>query len=1028
MAFLASLLFCFGLAFVGRDASARKSDTNPGQGNTTTTRTNNPDGSTTVTTTTTYKDGSTTTTTNYDKDGHDSGTTRVDKQTKDGETTTTTTTYDGNGHETGKTIERVDKDGNKTIIVIDPATGGVKSSTTVPAEKPSPSPGKPLDLPPYKPKWDFKIEPKYNWSPRTSAGYKVETRTSPGLNTQLITTPKGKLIVNVPGELYGGDTFTGTVLAEPAGQTEAERAQNQDQLNGMVLDIGRQETRVAEKIFTRTIPANFTREAQTLIVIVEGKEVVNAPIPISNTTPPTPPATPQLPTCGQMGRNVVVRDHCDGVIAPTDSCSIGGKQLQPLAESPRTRVMQNTSEVPGLTEIKYTEQGKEVTGPFLNLGVKLTSPNTNLLKDQKTTLEVVASVQGIQQDVSLDLVNDTPGVVSISGGDNQHFTIHPADVQSDGTYHQNFTVTANQAGAWGATATVSCVGGGPGGPSAGGPQAAAGPAVVGAPGLAVIPLVSTPTPTPTPAHTGPTSSPTPTPTPSPSPCCSVSPHTYTVTYLGTLPPPGPANVSIAVGINDSEDTVGGSYNVKFTGAPHAFSIYPADAPLVAKDDLGWPPDKSPYGTGGVGAFAYGVNASGHVVGIWFIPPAPLAFTYPFWFDGSKMYKLPDPGFPSGSGFAYALNIHDDVVGIIYSGKSGSPLLGGHAVIWPHDGHPMVDLNTLLPKGSGWELKAAYGINDAGHVVGKGVLKGATHAFLWKGSGDAVDLGTLPGGALSVAFGLNSSDEVVGYSTSTKPGFHGFVWKVGMMTDIGTLPPYTDSFAQAINEKGCVVGDIFLGEHKPIFEGGDFGAKSHAVLYTGVLTDLNTLIPVAFGWELKTANDINDKCQIVGAGYYKGSKYLTAYVLTPPGVALTGSPKLTPATASAGACPIAVGSGDYVFNNWNVCGVKNGPTKDTTFTIDAPYLITFVATYHWNYGKGALPTKGISLKDSSGKVYGPWPVTTSAGSGGAANVNWECHPGITLPAGTYTVIDPDPATWSQNDGSGNSGFARVAGKK
>src|SRR6266849_9361138 len=102
-----------------------------GQGNTATTRTNNPDGSTTVTTTTTYKDGSTTTTTTYDKDGHDAGTTRVDKQTKDGETTTTTTTYDGNGHETGKTIERVDQGGNKTIIIIDPATGDVKSSTTI---------------------------------------------------------------------------------------------------------------------------------------------------------------------------------------------------------------------------------------------------------------------------------------------------------------------------------------------------------------------------------------------------------------------------------------------------------------------------------------------------------------------------------------------------------------------------------------------------------------------------------------------------------------------------------------------------------------------------------------------------------------------------------------------------------------------------------------------------------------------------------------------------------------------------------
>src|SRR6266849_1240787 len=257
--FLTAFAFCTSLAFVGGHGLARKSGTNPSQGNTNTTRTNNPDGSTTVTTTTTYKDGSTTTTTNYDKEGHDAGSTTVDKQTKDGDTTTTTTTRDGNGHETGKTIERVDKDGNKTIIIIDPATGGVKSSTTVPAEKPKTPP----DLPPYKPKWDWKIEPKYNWTPLTRAGYKFETRTSPCVNSEIITTPHGKLIVNVPDELYAGDTFTGTVVTEPAGKSEAERAQNQDQLNGMVLDIEQQKTSVAEKIFTRTIPANLTREAQS---------------------------------------------------------------------------------------------------------------------------------------------------------------------------------------------------------------------------------------------------------------------------------------------------------------------------------------------------------------------------------------------------------------------------------------------------------------------------------------------------------------------------------------------------------------------------------------------------------------------------------------------------------------------------------------------------------------------------------------------------------------------------------------------
>lgn len=139
----------------------------------------------------------------------------------------------------------------------------------------------------------------------------------------------------------------------------------------------------------------------------------------------------------------------------------------------------------------------------------------------------------------------------------------------------------------------------------------------------------------------------------------------------------------------------------------------------------------------------------------------------------------------------------------------------------------------------------------------------------------------------------------------------------------------------------------------------------------------------------------------------------AVLLSPPGLTPPPPPPPGPGTGKG-----------YIFDNWNTYGVKNGPTADTVFTIAEAYTITFIADYHWNDGKGAVPGgKGIS--DSHGTVYGPWDVTTSAGQGGALNVNWECHPGVVLPAGTY-VVDPDPATWSQNDASGNSGFTRVAG--
>ncbi len=365
---------------------------------------------------------------------------------------------------------------------------------------------------------------------------------------------------------------------------------------------------------------------------------------------------------------------------------------------------------------------------------------------------------------------------------------------------------------------------------------------------------------------------------------------------------------------------------------------------------------------------------------------------------------------------------------------------------------MIDLNTDYMDSASekdWKLIEAYAINDAGEIVGRAKHLDKLHAFLLKSKGAVPkDLGAIAEfkDDSSAAYSINACDEVVGYTNITGGvEFHGFVWKEDSgMKDMGTLsPPYTFSYAQAINKKGEVVGAVSITFHtSETFEGVKFLGKggsgkdsfvySHAVWYNGslvkdlgVLKDLNELIPGSPGWELNLANGISDNGQIAGSGFYKESPYSKAVLLLPPG--------LTPsATASAGAtaasCPISIGSGDYIFNNWNICLVKNGPTKDTTFTIDKDYLITFIATYHWNDGKGALPGgKEISVKSSDGTIYGPWPVTTSPGSGGAADVNWECHPpGITLPAGTYTVVDPDPATWSQNDASGNKGFARVAG--
>lgn len=42
---------------------------------------------------------------------------------------------------------------------------------------------------------------------------------------------------------------------------------------------------------------------------------------------------------------------------------------------------------------------------------------------------------------------------------------------------------------------------------------------------------------------------------------------------------------------------------------------------------------------------------------------------------------------------------------------------------------MLDLNTLIPASSGWQISFASGINDLGQIVGVGVRNGQSHAVL-----------------------------------------------------------------------------------------------------------------------------------------------------------------------------------------------------------------------------------------------------------------------------------------------------------
>lgn len=119
--------------------------------------------------------------------------------------------------------------------------------------------------------------------------------------------------------------------------------------------------------------------------------------------------------------------------------------------------------------------------------------------------------------------------------------------------------------------------------------------------------------------------------------------------------------------------------------------------------------------------------------------------------------------------------------------------------------------------------------------------------------------------------------------------------------------------------------------------------------------------------------------------------------------------------------------DVIYDNRIAAPVENVPMKPTRFTLYDSTSISSIQTFHWNRGAGAAPGS-IALQGSDKRLIGPWKAQGIADEQGLANAYWEVEPNLVLQAGTYTVLDSDPASWSRNPAKGNVGIVRITGRK
>jgi hypothetical protein len=287
-------------------------------------------------------------------------------------------------------------------------------------------------------------------SPRPADGSArlVGVVTDSGLHTVEYQTPEGTLRVYLPSDLAAGDTISGTVAADPAGDDDRQQQANRAKLEGYVVEVAGEPAQ----------PDGGGRwqvaDAPALSVVLRdavGRDLARGEVPVLAGAPLASGFV--LPEIGQAGDPLAIPGPFDGDAGGT-RVSLGGAPAEVLAESPRQAVIATPAGAAGPTEIVVEEGGVRTAGTVRLVALGLSAGDLSLQRGETTEMTLTLSgLAGLERPVAVTVVNASPQVVRLDGPG--VVVVEPGEVGADGRYRRDWTLSGVVPGGFSIQARVT---------------------------------------------------------------------------------------------------------------------------------------------------------------------------------------------------------------------------------------------------------------------------------------------------------------------------------------------------------------------------------------------------------------------------------------------------------------------------------------------------------------------------------------------------------------------------------------------